>query len=497
MLGGGVLPRFQYPDSARLPVTAAFLATITVACYTLHASFAVTAFLYFAVVVLYSLAGDLRSAIIVSITAGGCLDFFFLEPVFSFRVLRLVDVLALATFLGSAVTISYLATRVQQESLAAASQRDHVEQLYVLAHQLLAQDPETTPRDRAFGLFLDAFQMKAICLYDSGGPELYPAGVSASALEKATLDAHLSGRDHDDDRTGIAVRRLRDSQGHSGTIGFEGLASARLIASPLAALASLMLERARAFRHATRAAAMAETEVLRTAILDALAHEFKTPLSTILTAVGGIQESGPLQPAQLDLAQVVESEASRLGALATRLLRLARIDRENVQPRLSEIDLEELVVNVMKQYSKIWPQRRYTLVTHGEIENVSGDSELLRLAISQLLDNASKYSSPQSVIEVEVERRASMVAVSVWNSGPPVPAEERERIFERFYRGTNAREVPGSGLGLYVARRIAAAHGGRLSMEPSSDTRAASVFRLSFPAVQGAEKELARAQLVH
>jgi two-component system sensor histidine kinase KdpD len=94
------------------------------------------------------------------------------------------------------------------------------------------------------------------------------------------------------------------------------------------------LERARVFRDASHADAAAQAEVFRGAILDALAHEFKTPLATIVTAAGGLRETGGLRPEQLELAEMAEMEASRLGLLTSRLLRIARLDREEVKPQL-------------------------------------------------------------------------------------------------------------------------------------------------------------------
>lgn len=455
---------------------------VTGVCYWVNANFATTAFFYFVIVVLYSLAGNFRLALLISTLAGVALEFFFVEPVLSLRVSHVQDALELATFLVTAVTISYLSSRVKHESLTANSQREHVERLYLLAQQLLAEDPVTTPRSRVFDLFLNTFAIKAVCLCFDGEMELFPASAGSRALEEATRAAQHGTYDSERTKGEISVRRLQNGQGSAGAIGFEGLPMPHLIASPLAALAALMLERLRAHQSASSAAALAEAEVLRTAILDALAHEFKTPLATILAAVGGIQESGALQPAQVDLAQVVETEATRLGSLTTRLLRLARLDRENVKPRWSAIDLEDIVLGVVKRYSRLCPQRRYTLATHGSMDSISADPELLRLAVSQLLDNASKYSPEQSGVEVELERRGSRVTISVWNHGPGIRPEDRERIFERFYRGANAKEVPGTGLGLYVVKRITAAHGGTVSVESFNGAKGASVFRLTLPA---------------
>jgi two-component system, OmpR family, sensor histidine kinase KdpD len=118
-----------------------------------------------------------------------------------------------------------------------------------------------------------------------------------------------------------------------GAISFEGLRDSELTAGALSALAAAMLERMRTFRNASQATAAAQAESFRGAILDALAHEFKTPLATIITAAGGLRELGPLGVEQLELTNIVETEASRLSLLTSRLLRAAQVDREDIKPR--------------------------------------------------------------------------------------------------------------------------------------------------------------------
>jgi two-component system sensor histidine kinase KdpD len=279
------------------------------------------------------------------------------------------------------------------------------------------------------------------------------------------------------------VRCLRARNAIFGAIGFEGLRDPELTAPALAALAAAALERARVFRSATAAAAHAQAEMLRSAILDALAHEFKTPLATILTAAGGMRAAGSMVPQQAELAEMIEVEASRLGDLTSRLLRLARLDREEVKPRLEKIDAAELAEMSVKRYSRLWPDRRIYFRRQPGISEVRVDPELIGLALSQLLENACRYSEPDALVLTEFAEEEHMAAITVWNDGLPIPSSERDRIFERFYRGTAARTVvPGSGLGLFVARKIALAHGGNLSLVDSTVNGKSGVsFRLTVP----------------
>jgi two-component system sensor histidine kinase KdpD len=109
---------------------------------------------------------------------------------------------------------------------------------------------------------------------------------------------------------------------------------------------------------------------------------------------------------------------------------------------------------------------------------VDADGQLLRLALRQLLDNALKYSPATSTIEIDATRNGH-VQIAVRNSGPPIPAQEQRRIFDRFYRGAYAKQVPGSGMGLAIVKQIAQVHGGDVSVSSAADS--GTEFRLSLP----------------
>jgi two-component system sensor histidine kinase KdpD len=265
-----------------------------------------------------------------------------------------------------------------------------------------------------------------------------------------------------------------------------------LTAGPVTALATALRERSRAFRRSSQAAAATQIEIYRTAVLDALAHEFKTPLATILTAAGGLREAGPLDSVQQELAETVESEASRLGNLTSRMLRVARLDREEVKPRMEVTDINTLLEQLVDQYSRPPADRQFTILTQDGNFEVLADPELLRLAVSQILDNACKYSPAGSAVEIAVERQEDLVAIRVSNNGPSIPSSEQARIFERFYRGKETRSfTSGSGLGLYVARKIALAHGGALDLDSQRRGNQGVTFCLAIPQAKGDPKHAA------
>jgi len=454
---------------------------LTLLCYRLGFDLSFAAPVYLLIIVLQSLTGDLLSAALISVLAVGCLDYYFVEPLLTFNVMRPSDALALGSFLITALVITQLVSRLRAEMQFTKAKKDRLDRLYQLSQQLLILEPDAT-EEMLLEPFHRLFGITAISVFDAQSGEMRLVGSAQSRLAERTRDAYSAGSDSHDIAAGISIRCLRLGSNLKEAIGFEGLKDAEETVGHLAALMSAHLQKTMALRSASTASAAAQAEVYRSAILDALAHEFKTPLATILTAVGGLREAGFLGPEQSEMADTVEEEAARLGRLSSRLLRLACLDREDVRPRIELMDIDAEVRNIADQYLRQWPDRQISVVNSGESTEEPADPELFRLALSQLLDNACKYSSPGAKIRIALEYGQDGFAVEVANTGSVIPSPEQRRIFERFYRGAETKgHTSGSGLGLYVARKIALAHGGSLYLMAEEGTSGGVTFRLEMP----------------
>jgi two-component system sensor histidine kinase KdpD len=466
----------------------AAVALATVLCFRLHLGVSGAIPVFLLIVVLHSMTGDFPSAALISILSVLSLDYFFTAPLFALRMTDSSEILALLSFAITALVITRLVTRVRAEANSARRQKDRLDRLYQLSQQLLALEPEDAASEKFLDPFRRLFGVTAVCIFDVETADLTIVGDSHSALAEKTREAYVTGRDFNDPNSGIAVRGVRVGGNLIEVIGFEGLRHAEETAGPLTALTAALLARIRAFRKASAASAAAQTEIYRSAVLDALAHEFKTPLATILAAIGGLRESGPLLQEQMEMADTVENEAARLGNLTSRLLRTARLDREDIKPRMEWVDLGRLAARVAEYYAAKSSDRRIQVTAH-EPALVFADPELLQLTVGQLIENACKYSQPGSTVSIGTEQKDDSVTLSVTNSGSSIQPHEQRRIFERFYRGTDARRsTSGSGLGLYVARKIAAAHGGALELEPASPEKDGVTFSLKLPSAKEESK---------
>jgi two-component system sensor histidine kinase KdpD len=458
------------------------LAILTPIAFGLHLNFATASFCYLLLVVLLSLSGEMVSSAVVSFAALGCLDYYFVEPVLSFRVEKPVNILALASFLVTGLIIARLVAKVRAKAAASELHHEKLRQLYELAQKLLSLEPHIALEEDFLELFVGVFGIRAVCLFDAVSGELHFAGNPRALLEEKTGEAFARGKDRDDPVNRIYARCIRIAGSATGAIGFEGLEDPLLTAGPLGALGAAHLERTHSFRKASRAAAAAHTESYRSAILDALAHEFKTPLSTILAAAGALREADSLGPHYREMAETVESEAARLSRLTTRLIRTARLEQEEVKPWMELMDLSSVIEETVEPYAKLSADRAVFVVKECDSSEVLADPELIRLAVGQLLDNACKYSTPGSPVTLRISRQSDQIAVRVLSSGNAIEPSEKPKIFDRFYRGASGqRMAPGSGLGLFVARKIALAHGGRLELDNDYSTPDGTVFCLTLP----------------
>jgi two-component system, OmpR family, sensor histidine kinase KdpD len=470
------------------------VALITWAGFRLQFSFAAASLCYLLLIVLQSLTGDFIASGIVSLIALASLDYFFTSPILSFRVGHPVNILALACFLLTALVITHLVAKLRDKAELSFVQHKKTEQLYEVAQHLLATDPRDMSGTHFLEPFRGAFGVRAACLFDAESSELHLAGDSQYDLPERTRDAFMRGQNADDPERGIVVRCIRISGRTTGAVGFEGLDDAALTAGPLTAMAAALLERGHAVRNANQAAAAAQAESYRSVILDALAHEFKTPLSTILTAAGALREAASLGTEHLEMAETVEAEAARLGRLTTRLIRTARLEQEEIRPWMELTHFASVVADAVSQCAKLPGDHRINVLERCHSTDVLADPDLLRLAISQLLDNACKYSHPGSDIDLIISKQDGRISLRVLSAGTPILDSESAQIFNRFYRGVDARRMAsGTGLGLYVARKIAIAHGGTLELdsEPAAEDRVA--FRMTLPIPESEIDDIRRA----
>jgi two-component system sensor histidine kinase KdpD len=441
-----------------------------------HVNPTTVALTYLVVILVIASSWGITEATAASVLAVVCFNFYFLPPVGTFTIADPQNWVAFLAFLITAVVASQLSGRARHRTLEAIERQRDLERLYALSRSLLLVDPHVPVGSAIARHFADAFQSPAVAVYDQHADLVSWGG----ATERPSLDAKL----RDVARRGM-VERVDDSvivpiQLGGSTVGSLAIAGLRLsdtVLQSLTNLAAIAIERARAQEATARAEVAQQSGELRAAVLDALAHEFKTPLTSMKAAASALMGSRAVQQSDRELATIVGEDVDRLQALVSDAVHMLRVDAGQFVIHPQRLRVTELVSSALQRFDKELDGHRVT-TTVPESLTVDGDRELLGLALRQLVDNALKYSPLSSAIEVAA-RSNGTVDLTVRNSDSVIPAREQDRIFDRFYRGGAARQTPGTGMGLSIARQIAQVHRGLLTV--SSSAESGTTFTLSLP----------------
>jgi two-component system sensor histidine kinase KdpD len=443
-------------------------------------NFSTTAFLDLLVVVLVAMLSGFWEATVTSLAALTCLNFFLVPPVYSFYVADAQNWVALITFESTALLVSRLSMQMEKQARTAIQQRRGMEKLYELSRRTLLMDPQQSPGVQIVSQIRDVVQVDAVALFDATRAHLDASGSTDPEMDTSARDTYLQDRNQDHPEASTWRRVLRPGSHATGAIVLRGVELNPLMADAIASLTAIALERARSFEKQSHAEAARQSEQLRTAVLDALAHAFKTPLTAIRTASSGLLEAGGLDPAQEDLVTLIDEECDKLTNLSTRLLQTAKLEASETRLHKEMVVIPQLIEKILSEHSAQLNGHPAEVSIANQRCATYGDRELLGTAIMQFIDNAAKYSTPGSPIAIAVDDSAGEILISVHNEGSEVRQQDRERIFERFYRspGSNHR-APGTGLGLSITKEAAEAHQGRAWVQ--SEKGKGTTFFLSLP----------------
>jgi two-component system sensor histidine kinase KdpD len=403
-------------------------------------------------------------SIFTSLAGTAVFNFFFLPPVGTFTIADPQNWVALAAFLVTAATTSQLSASVRQEAADARARRADISRLYDLSRALLMIDSSDPVRDAVTrtGQVLNTPQ---IAFYEHSTGTVY--GDSSSVVFTP------------DDLRRIAEHGEQARVGHqialpvrlgSKVIGSLALNEKDLpdeVRDSAATLLAISYERSQALNRAAAADAARRSEQFRASLIDGLAHDLKTPLTAIRTCITRLIEIPPrTEEVRDELLSIIDQESERLRKSLTQTIELARVESGALKLTLREIQLEEFL-----------PADVYVDAAQGLLAHV--DAASMRRAIDQLIENARKYSPAKSDVRIEAREESGRLQIAVLDRGPGIAPEERERIFEKFYRGRDWQgKAEGTGMGLAIARGIIEAHGGRIRAEARPGGGTAMVITL-------------------
>jgi two-component system sensor histidine kinase KdpD len=472
---------------SRILLTPAIIAVITALCYQVFPVNATTAGFAYLVGILAIAAGwGLIEALIASIAAMFCFSFFFLPPVGRFAIADPENLVALFTFLATALVASHLSDRSRKQTQDAKARQQETEQLYALSRAiLLTEDARSIGFEAAQNLAL-IFGCRSVAIYDAAtGEVVHGGGERLPDIEPRLKQAAIEGAHFEDPRSDILIAAAMAAGRPIGSLALSGISLSDDALRALLNLVAIALERVRTLEAAHSAEAARHSQEFKSTLLDAITHEFKTPLTSIKAAATTILTGvNVLCPQVRELTSIIDEEANRLNLLVTDAVRMAQIEASKIQLERQPVAVKEFVDRVLGDFGPRFEGRKLNLTLGEDLPSVSADPDLASMALRQVVDNCLKYSPPASPLAVAAHSEADRVTIRVRDQGPGIPEREHDRVFDRFYRRRSAKDrAPGSGLGLYIAREIIRAHGGDLWVENALG--AGSEFCLTLPKTGG------------
>ncbi len=399
---------------------------------------------YLPAVLLVSVSGGLALGLLTSVLSATALNFFHIPPVGHFSIADGRDWVALAAFTVVAATVSTMAEIARGRTREADRRREEADLAAGLAQELLAG----ARTEAALGG--TARRVARALALSSARIEL---GTASAGDRELAIPLH--GRHGDQTATLLVPRNLPAETMQRLT---------KRVVPSLAALVAIALDRDALQAEAVETAALRRSDDLKTALLRAVSHELRSPLTAMVAAGHALGSSSLIGEEREQLSAGVVQEGERLSALIDKLLDLSRLQAGRAEPRREWISIEEVLLSA-RDAIPAGPAGVRLSVEPG-LPSLMADGAQLERVFANLLENARRYSGERPV-SVRARQSGDRVVVRVVDQGPGIGASEQERIFEPFYRGPDPAtgRWTGSGLGLAIAKGFVEANHGSLSVE--------------------------------
>lgn len=428
---------------------------------------------------LYLGRGPSFLAAILSVLA---FDFFFVPPPLTLAIAEAEYLLTFAALLVVGLVISSLTVRVREQAGAASRRAAQTAELYALSRDLAAAIDLDAILQAVLAHIGKTFGREAaVLLPTSQGDTVEPRAASpAFALDENQLAVavwafkHGQPAGHGTDTLPSADIRclpLKTARGVVGVLGVKPIHPTSLVTpdqrellQAFASQAALAIERVQLAEQAQRAELLQVAEKLRTTLLNMISHDLRTPLVSITGALSSLQEKDVEfdEATRRSLIENAREEAERLNRLVGNLLDMTRIEAGALQLTSEPCDAQDVIGSALEQAERWLERRPVTVDVPVDLPLVPMDFVLMVQVLVNLLDNAVRYSPPDSSIEVRARVDGSELQIQVADRGTGIPPADLERVFDKFYRVQRPGSVSGSGLGLSICKGIVEAHGRRI-----------------------------------
>lgn len=440
-------------------------------------------FAYLLLVLVIASAWGFFEAALASVLATLLFNFFFFPPIGAFTIADPQNWVALFSFLATSLVASRLSTLAKRRAMEAIERQRDLEHLYRFSRAMLLIDRTAPFPQQLLDKLAETFELGAAVLYERRSGVFYRTGIpdmDFEALDDQLREAALHGTYRSGAKRQRIIIAVRLGSEPIASLVLQGGTMPDSVLQGIANLVAIGLERARAQDLAEQVEAARQSEQLRTTLIDAMAHEFKTPLTLIKAATTSLLSS-PDEPKESRQEQltIADEEAEHLRKLIDDAVEMARLDTTHIDVHPQISDVQETLRETLASMQSEIDDRLLEIVCDKQPPEVAFDRRLMKLAIKQIIDNALKYSPADRPVAIRVLGDNGIVAIEITDHGAGISVEEQTQIFRRFYRSPSVKDrIPGSGLGLSIAHSIMRAHKGDLTLtsRPGETT-----FRITLP----------------
>jgi two-component system, OmpR family, sensor histidine kinase KdpD len=416
-------------------------------------------------------------AVIATGTAMALLAYFFLPPA-GWAVESIENWLVFFTFLAVALLASHFTARAKRQAKEAVGRQTEVERLYALGQALRSKGSSGFVVADCLDFLVSIFQVEAAAFYDVNSGEITLAGSQANVISKNLLrDALIRSDLLRETKTGAYYLPLICGNQVIGSLAIHGGDVKEITFRTIADRITMRVEEVLAYQKLRAAEEARRNQELKTALLDSLTHEIKTPISAIKTAASSLLSTDSDAASRRELLSIIDEEADRLDASVSEVFWTTRVEAGTLQSGKGPHDLRPLVDETLRELRSLLGGTPVTLESPDPLPLANCDFYMVKGVLKELVTNALKYSPVGSPLMISLQRAGDEIITSVADSGMGIQAGEENRIFEKHYRGS-ARGT-GAGLGLAIAKTIVEAHGGRIRAENRPGT--GSVVQFSLP----------------
>ena len=407
------------------------------------------------------------ASFLASLLSAAAFAYFFAPPIFSLAVSDTGNIIGLGVMLIVAHVTSSLMEKLRLQADIAAQRERRAAALYRLGEALSGARREDEVVATAVSHIEAEFGVPASLLFlNEGDPR-------CGTMPRAE---------------GALCLPLEASEGRIGMLALPSALAARLAEPELKTFLDMVckqiaqaLERIRLAEQARQASVQAEAEALRNSLLSAISHDLRTPLTRIMGAAGILaeRETSLDSEERIDFKRAILDEAERMSDLMSKILDMARIATGTIAPQREWNAIEEVVGGTLARLDKALADRPVNISLPGDLPLVWMDAVLVQQVLTNLVENAIKYTPPGSPIDISAKPHPPEIWLEVADRGPGIPMGLEDRLFDKFYRLEAESPQTGVGLGLSLCRAIAQAHGG--SMVAANRQGGGAVFTLSLP----------------